>query len=65
MFGTRHSKKNREIAKDHRVQNKWTEYVIFVMKHVNRYNQARLVFSVIASTKLALNYLKQVWCKAR
>ena len=27
---------NKSIAKDHRVQNKWTEYKIFELKYANR-----------------------------
>ena len=27
-----------------------------------KYNQVRLVLAVFASTKLALNYIKQAWC---
>ena len=35
MFGTKNSKTNR-LQKDHRVQNKGTEYKIFSLKYANR-----------------------------
>ena len=40
------------------------DYKIFVLKYasVQKYNQIRLALAVFASTKLALNYIKQARC---
>ena len=60
---------NKSITKEHRIQNKWTDYKIFELKFENnkllnvwKYNQVRLVLADFASViyiKLLLNYIKQ------
>ena len=35
MFGTKHSKILKLIAKDHQTANKWTEYKILKLKYGN------------------------------
>ena len=60
---------NKSITKEHRIQNKWTDYKIFELKFGNnkllnvwKYNQVRLVLADFASViyiKLLLNYIKQ------
>ena len=56
MFGTKHSKILKSIAKDHQIPNKWTEYKILELKYGNtklsgntKYNQVKLVFAVFVS----------------
>ena len=55
MFGTKHSKIFKSIAKDHQIPNKSTEYKILKLKYGNtkllgniKYNQLKLVFTVFA-----------------
>ena len=56
MFGTKHSKILKSIAKDHQILNKSTEYKILELKHGNttlfgntKCNQVKLVFAVFVS----------------
>ena len=69
MFGTKHSKILKLIAKGNQIQYKWTEYKILELKYGNtkllgnkKYNQVKLLFAVLLlllCAKLALNYIKQ------
>ena len=69
MFGTKHSKIPKPIAKDHQIPNKWTENKILKLKYGNtkllgntKYNQVKLALGVFASAflyQLALNCIKQ------
>ena len=68
MFGTKHSKIPKSIAKDHQTPNKWTENKILKLKYGNtkllgntKYNQVKLALVVFASAflyQLALTYIK-------
>ena len=56
MFGTKHSKILKLIAKDHQILNKWTEYEILELKYENtkllgntKHDQVKLVFAVFIS----------------
>ena len=56
MFGTKHSKILKSIAKDRQIPNEWTKYKIIELKYGNRkllgntkYNQVKLVFAVFVS----------------
>ena len=56
MFGTKHSKILKLIAKGNQIQYKWTEYKILELKYGNtkllgnkKYNQVKLLFAVFAS----------------
>ena len=60
MFGTKkHSKANRlqKTIKCKTVNR--IGYKIFILKYTNTNYQVQLVIAVFASTKLALNYIKQ------
>ena len=59
MFGTKHSKILKLIAKDHLTANKWTEYKILKLKYGNtkllgktQHNQVKLVFATFVSASL-------------
>ena len=59
MFGTKHSKILKSIAKGHQITDKQTEYKILELKYGNtkqlentKHNQVKLVFAVIASALL-------------
>ena len=56
MFGTKHSKIVKLIAKDYQIPNKWTEYKILELKHENtkllgntKYNQLKWAVVVFVS----------------
>ena len=56
MFGTKHSKILKLVAKDHQIPNKWTEYKILEWKYENtkllgdtKYNQIKWAFAVFVS----------------
>ena len=70
MFGTKHSKILKLIAKDHQIRNKWTEYKILELKYENtkllgntKYNPIKYLqfLFLLLCSKLALNYTKQAW----
>ena len=49
--------RNKSIAKDHQIPNKWTDYKIFELKYGNtkllgntKHNQVKLVLAVFVST---------------